>query len=94
MNEVKTFTMDGMKTFQIGDQFFIGETGGAQRVYGEHAELTKITKLHLVFKTDTDQIVKAKISNLNELVGKISKNTFISTVLREEGTFIKRSIHA
>lgn len=91
-NTIKTYTMNGSKTFQIGDKFFIGMSGGAQSVFGENAELTKITKMHLVFKTDSDQIVKTKIDNLNEVIGKLAKqNVFVSEGERSE--FIKRSMH-
>lgn len=92
-NTVKTYTLQGMKEFQIGDKVFVGFSSSARQVFGENGELTKITKNHLVFTTESGTIIKTKIDNLNEVIGKASKKGyFVSPQPREEGNFYKRNI--
>lgn len=92
-NTTQTYTMDGTKTFQIGDKFLVGECGSGHTVFGEPATLTKITKLHLVFTTESGTTVKTKIDNLHEVVGKAKKQfIFVSDQEWKEGSYIKSRI--
>lgn len=88
-----TYTTNGIKNFKVGDKFFVGNSGSGRTVFGEQATLTKITKLHLVFTTESGTIVKTKIDNLNEVVGKAKKQfIFVSDRDWKEGSYIKHRI--
>ena len=54
--------------------YFVGKCGGGRTVFGENAKLVRITKQHLVFKTESGSIVKT----LNT-VGKARKERYFVT---------------
>ena len=93
MTNTNTYTMNEIKNFKVGDKFFVGNSGSGRTVFGEQATLTKITKLHLVFTTESGTIVKTKIDNLNEVVGKAKKqNIFVSDKEWKKENYIQRNI--
>lgn len=76
---------------EIGQKFFVGSCGSGHSVFGEYATLMKVTKLHLVFKTESGVTIKTDKENLHKVVGKAGQqHIFVSTVTERE--FIKSSI--
>ena len=76
----------------IGDRFFVGTCGSGHTVFGENATLVK-ANTHLVFQTDSGTIVKTKIDNLNDEVGKAKANNyFVSVGERKEDQYLKQAV--
>ena len=75
--KVWTFTGNGCKTgfvdMKIGDRVTVFRCGSAHTTFGEPATLTKTTAQHLVFTTDSGAVVKTKIDNLFDVIGKAAK---------------------
>ncbi len=59
--------------------YFVGKCGGGRTVFGENAKLVRITKQHLVFKTESGSIVKTEIDTLNT-VGKARKERYFVSI--------------
>lgn len=58
---------------EIGQEVTVARSGGARSVFGEPAKLTRTTKQHLVFTTESGKTVKCPIDNMSYTVGKADK---------------------
>lgn len=74
----------------------VAHSGSGRSYFGEYATLTKTTKQHLVFITDSGAQVKTSIDNLHKVVGKAAKeNYFVSPKIEgrdEDENFIKQNV--
>ena len=62
----------GWVDIEIGQEVTVFRCGSACTCFGERAFLTRTTKNHLVFTTESGSIVKTAIDNLFRTVGKMS----------------------
>lgn len=61
---------------EIGQKVLVARYGSGKSYFGEFGTLTKATKMHLVFTTDSGAIVKTKIDNIYCVVGKAAKERY------------------
>lgn len=55
---------------EIGQRFLIASCGSGRTYFGEYATLTRTTKKHLVFITESGAQVKTSIESLDWVTGK------------------------
>lgn len=68
----------------VGQKVLVARTGSCKTYFGEFATLERKTANHLVFVTESGAVVKTKISNLHEVVGKAGKEGYFVS-LKVEG---------
>lgn len=62
----------GWVDIELGQEVTVFRTSRAMNCFGERAHLTRATKRHLVFTTESGSEVKTKVDNLFITVGKMS----------------------
>lgn len=91
---MKVFMYGEIKDVNIGDRFFVGHCGSGHSVFGENATLTKVTKQHCVFTTDSGAIVKTKADNIAHTVGKAAKEMYFVSFGERDFESDKDLIHS
>lgn len=51
-------------TLNIGDKVFIGRCGSGHSIFGEPGKFVGCTAKHMVFESDSGQVVKTAIDNI------------------------------
>lgn len=70
---MKVWTTGKYIEVSIGQKFLVARCGSGRSYFGEYATLTRTTKQHMVFTTDSGATVKTAIDNFCMVVGKASK---------------------
>ena len=82
---MKVWNCGKFDNVEIGQKFFVGSCGSGHTVFGEYATLVRVTKLHLVFKTESGVTIKTDKDNLCKVIGKAGQqHIFVSTVIERE----------
>lgn len=90
---MKVWTFGKYEDFEIGQRVFVGRCGSGRSVFGEYATLTRTTKRHLVFTTESGSIIKTAIDNLNKVSGKAEKAGYFVSSKVEGREFCKARVH-
>ena len=69
-NNMSVFYLGDYINIEIGQEVTIATCGSGDTVFGEPATLTRTTKQHMVFKTESGQTVKCPIDNMSYTIGK------------------------
>lgn len=89
---MKVWNNGRFEDMELGQRVFVGHCGSGMAVFGEYGNLERTTKQHLIFKTESGNVIKTKIDNLNNVVGKAGKQGyFVSTKTDRE--FIKSKVY-
>lgn len=96
MKNIMVWFNGKFETVNIGQKFLVATSGSGKTYLGEFATLKKATKQHLVFEAESGMVIKTKIDNLHEVIGKAGKQGVFVTP-RIEGrendeNFIKNPI--
>ena len=70
---MKTFYIGEYVNIEIGQEVTVARTTSGRTMFGEPATLTRTTKQHLVFTTQSGKTVKCPIDNMSRTVGKAEK---------------------
>ncbi len=69
---------------EIGQKLTVLRSTYGDTVFGESAKLVKATNQHLVIETETGCIVKTKVDNLYDVVGKAKANGYYVSIHSKE----------
>lgn len=93
---MKVWTTGKFIDVSMGQRFLVARCGSGQIYYGEYATLTRTTKQHMVFITDSGAQVKTAVDNLCMVVGKAAKEGyFVSPYIEgrdEDEYFMKEHV--
>ena len=81
---MRTYHYGNYINIEIGQEVTIARCGSGHTTFGEPATLTRTTKQHLVFKTESGQTVKCPIDNMSQTVGKANKEGYFIMVRKFE----------
>lgn len=70
---MRTFHYGNYINIEIGQEVTVARSSSGHTTFGEPATLTRTTKQHLVFTTESGQTVKCPIDNMSQTVGKANK---------------------
>lgn len=79
MTNVKVWNNNEWITINKEMKFFIGRCGSGRTVFGENANLFKINKNNLVFKTESGSLVKTEVDSLHT-IGKAKKEGYFVSI--------------
>lgn len=60
----------------VGQVVTVFRCGSGRTVFGELATLTRVTKQHLVFTTDSGATVKTQLDNIHATIGRAKDNGY------------------
>lgn len=76
---MKVWNFGKFVNVEIGQKVLVARSSLGQSYFGEFGTLERVTKKHLVFKTDSGATVKTTIDNIQHVVGKAHEaNYFVS----------------
>ena len=81
---VRTFYYGDFINMEIGQEVTVARCSSGHTKFGEPALLDRMTKQHLVFKTESGKIVKCDIENMSQTVGKAKKAGYFIIVRKFE----------
>jgi len=61
----------------IGQEVTVFRCGSGHTTFGEPVNLFLVTDQHLIFTTNSGAIVKTRVNNLHQVVGKANKNRYV-----------------
>ena len=67
---MRTYHYGQYINIEIGQEVTVARCGSGRGTFGEPATLTRTTKQHLVFETESGATVKCQIDNVSVTVGK------------------------
>lgn len=79
-NTLKIWNYGDWMEIQIGQDVTIFRSGSGHSTFGEKATLSRTTKQHLVFVTESGAQVKTAIDNLSRVVGKAAKEGYCVSI--------------
>ena len=83
-NKVRTFHYGNFIDMEIGQEVTVARCSSGQTKFGEPALLDRMTKQHLVFKTESGKTVKCDIENMSRTVGKAKEAGYFIIVRKFE----------
>lgn len=81
---MRTFHYGNYINIEIGQEVTVARSGSGRTVFGEPATLTRTTKNHLVFTTQSGQTVKCPIDNMSRTVGRANQAGYFIITRRFE----------
>ena len=81
---MKTFHYGEYVNIEIGQEVTVARCGSGRGTFGEPATLTRTTKQHLVFTTESGKTVKCPIDNMSRTVGKAERAGYFIIVRKFE----------
>lgn len=81
------------KEIEIGQKVLVAYCGSGKSYFGEFGKFVKTTKSHMVFETESGAIVKTKIDNIHEVIGKAAKENYFVSLAVEGREDDKNFIH-
>ena len=73
---MKTWYCGKTVDVKVGQKVLIYRVSSGLSYFGEFATLKTTTKMHMVFVTESGAVVKTKIDNLHDVVGKAKANGY------------------
>ena len=94
MKAFKVWNNGGYIQIAIGDKVTVFRSGGGRSTFGEPGALTRATKQHLVFTTESGAEVKTPIDNISHTVGKAKASRYCVTLrpFEDFGYMIKENV--
>lgn len=90
---MKTWYCGKMVDMKVGQKVLIYRIGSGLSYFGEFATL-KTTKMHMVFVTESGAVVKTKIDNLHDVVGKAKANGYNVSLYVDRAENDKNFVHS
>lgn len=81
---MRTFYCGNFINIEIGQEVTVARCSSGHTIFGEPASLERMTKQHLVFKTESGQIIKCPLDNMSLTVGKANKAGYFIKVRKFE----------